>query len=128
MRATDKIMRCSYVVFIQGRLNECPPPLGHSGAHMLIQRSHRNAPAVSDTTIGSPDAPAEPAWIRDCAAAEVTFDVPDAASLPRIIAEICEGETICCETCGKVCPLWPMKEWADHQVTEHGDNMTIQIS
>ena len=77
----------------------------------------------------------EPAWIRDAQAAPVGFhwgeppkdQAEAAARLGKMVAEICEGEKICCEYCGASFALWPLKEWADHQIVKHGENMTLQI-
>jgi hypothetical protein len=69
----------------------------------------------------------EPAWIRDNRTAGVGFD-PKLDEKPHHewIGEICAGEKSYCEQCGAEFPLWPTKGWADHLLTEHSDNLTIQ--
>lgn len=77
----------------------------------------------------------EPKWICDAQSAPVAFywnDPPKsqaegAARQLKMVAEICEGEAICCEYCGDVFEMWPLKDWADHQIRKHGENMTLQI-
>lgn len=69
----------------------------------------------------------EPAWIRDNQIAQVTFDEKlNARPNAGWIGEVCEGEKSHCEQCGESFPMWPTKAWADHLVTAHADNLTIQ--
>jgi len=66
----------------------------------------------------------EPVWIRDALAAEL--EVSDQSNAVQIVAQICEGEKSYCEHCGADFDMWPTKTWADHILTEHSDNLTIQ--
>lgn len=68
----------------------------------------------------------EPAWIRDASAAVVDIDSSQPEKIPQMIAEICAGEFSYCEHCGFSAPFWPTKQWADHILTEHAVNLTIQ--
>jgi hypothetical protein len=69
----------------------------------------------------------EPAWIRDVEAATLIVGGPNPGRMPsEMVAEICAGETTCCEHCGEKFPMWPTKQWADHFLTAHGDALTIQ--
>jgi hypothetical protein len=69
----------------------------------------------------------EPAWIRDVEAATLIVGGPNPGRMPsEMVAEICAGETTCCEHCGEKFPMWPTKQWADHLLTAHGDALTIQ--
>lgn len=69
----------------------------------------------------------EPSWLRDVQAATVDFHIPAGADVREVCQKICEGEKIFCEYCGAEFVFWPMKDWADHQISEHGANMTIQV-
>jgi hypothetical protein len=73
------------------------------------------------------NAESEPLWLRDMQAATVEFDIPVSADIRKVLENICEGEKIFCEYCGAEFVFWPMKDWADHQISEHGANMTIQV-
>jgi hypothetical protein len=73
------------------------------------------------------DRDADPSWIRDIQVATVEFDIPASADIRKVLENICEGEKIFCEYCGAEFVFWPMKDWADHQISEHGANMTIQV-
>jgi len=64
--------------------------------------------------------------VRDVLAAAIDIDIRDPEKYAGIVAEICEGEKSFCEHCGAEAPLWPTKQWADHILTEHGPNLTIQ--
>lgn len=69
----------------------------------------------------------EPPWIRDNQAAFVSFDPAlDARPHAEWIGEICAGENSFCEQCGEKFAMWPPKAWADHLMTVHGDQLTIQ--
>jgi hypothetical protein len=63
----------------------------------------------------------DPAWIRDTTAADLTFH-----ATPSDLAAMCEGEQQFCSLCGAVFPLWPMREWAQHTLDVHADNLTNQ--
>jgi hypothetical protein len=64
----------------------------------------------------------EPAWIRDISAAQfgVTIRSEDDA------AALCGEDSIWCEYCGAMFPLWPIREYASHQVHDHHDTLTDQ--
>jgi len=83
---------------------------------------------VSPVTSHSPLAtdPPEPAWIRDVSAAEIECTPRRPDLIQQMLSEICEGEISYCEHCGAGFPMWPPKGWADHLMTEHADNLTIQ--
>lgn len=85
---------------------------------------------MSEEKSVTPTDAAEPAWIRDTQATVIGFDEANpnlVREIPMMVAAIYAGETVCCEYCGKSFPMWPMKFWADHQITEHGAGMTIQV-
>jgi hypothetical protein len=69
----------------------------------------------------------EPSWIRDSQIIEIQLSPADPAKFLKMVAEICEGENSFCEHCGEKFPMWPTKAWADHLITEHGPNLTIQV-
>jgi hypothetical protein len=75
---------------------------------------------------GQTGSEAEPVWIRDVMAASIDIISFDPSKVPIIVAGICEGEKSYCEYCGAEASLWPTKQWADHILTAHGDNLTIQ--
>lgn len=75
----------------------------------------------------SEKAPKEPPWITDVAAVSSPEDnmmivCKDAADIQRL----CDGETIHCELCGKPLPLWPPREWAQHNLDDHKGQYTVQ--
>lgn len=74
----------------------------------------------------------EPEWIRDPRVAVVDAkpnlhgtEAERFKQLSQMCAEICEGETVCCEFCGAPFPMWPAVDISDHALRAHAENLTI---
>lgn len=68
----------------------------------------------------------EPKFIRDVQAE------PDMAiTFPRegheeMLEKLFAGLHVCCDICGARFPMWPAAEYADHMITQHASEITIQ--
>lgn len=83
-------------------------------------------PNVQMVPIEKPEEGApEPSWLRDLEGAEIVLYIP-LAELPVIMGQLFEGQAIHCEHCGQKFALWPVSQFAQHIVSIHDDQNTVQ--